>query len=178
MKNDITYGLIRHVDELGRIVVPKEIRKQLNISETDAVEINVSGRCIVIKKYQPLQTLESLCGEYLSALAKSSNVACAICSTEYVLTSRGINLSTDALLSEKVMKHIRLQDTYHYEEETPLSLFENQNFLVDALYPIGTKEKPCGAVIFLHYRNTTAVERGQAKLIADMLTELIRNTGW
>lgn len=49
MKNDTTYGLIRHVDELGRIVVPKEIRKQLNISETDAVEISVSGRSIVIK---------------------------------------------------------------------------------------------------------------------------------
>ena len=43
MKNDTTYGLIRHVDELGRIVVPKEIRKQLNISETDAVEISLSS---------------------------------------------------------------------------------------------------------------------------------------
>ena len=165
MKNDTTYGLIRHVDELGRIVVPKEIRKQLNISETDAVEISVSGRSIVIKKYQPLQTLESLCGDYLSALAKSSNVTCAVCSTEYVLTSRGISLSTEVLLSEKVMKHIRLQNPYHYDE----------NFLVDTLYPIGTREKPCGAVIFLHYRNTTAVERGQAKLIADMLTQLTRN---
>ena len=63
MKNDTTYGLIRHVDELGRIVVPKEIRKQLNISERDAVDISVSGRSIVITTYQPLQTLESLCGE-------------------------------------------------------------------------------------------------------------------
>lgn len=175
MKNDTTYGLIRHVDELGRIVVPKEIRKQLNISETDAVEISVSGRSIVIKKYQPLQTLESLCGDYLSALVKSSNVTCAVCSTEYVLTSRGISLSTEVLLSEKVMKHIRLQNPYHYDEKNILNLFESQNFLVDTLYPIGTREKPCGAVIFLHYRNTTAVERGQAKLIADMLTQLTRN---
>ena len=159
MKNDTTYGLIRHVDELGRIVVPKEIRKQLNISETDAVEISVSG----------------LCGDYLSALAKSSNVTCAVCSTEYVLTSRGISLSTEVLLSEKVMKHIRLQNPYHYDEKNILNLFESQNFLVDTLYPIGTREKPCGAVIFLHYRNTTAVERGQAKLIADMLTQLTRN---
>ena len=175
MKNEITYGLIRHVDELGRIVIPKEIRRQLSISETDAVEISVSGRCIVIKKYQPLQTLESLCDEYLSALANSSNVACAICNTEYVLTSRGINLSSDAPLSKKVMEHIRLQDTYNYDEENALRLFESQNFLVDALYPIGTKEHPCGAVIFLHYRNTTAVERGCAKLIADMLTKLTIN---
>lgn len=175
MKNEITYGFIRHVDELGRIVVPKEIRRQLNISETDAVEISVSGRCIVIKKYQPLQTLESLCEEYLSALAKSSNVTCAICSTEYVLTSRGINLSSNALLSEKVIEHIRLQDAYNYDEENTLRLFDSQNFLVDALYPIGTKEKPCGAVIFLHYRNTTAVERSCAKLIADMLTKLTIN---
>lgn len=172
MKNEVRYGLIRHVDELGRIVVPKEIRKQLNICETDAVEISVSGRCIMVKKYQPLQTLESLCVEYLSALARSSNVACAICSTEYVLTSRGINLSTDVPLSEKVMEHIRQQNAYNYDEENSLSLFDSQNFLVDALYPIGTKEKPCGAVIFLHYRNTTEVEQGCAKLIADMLTEL------
>lgn len=175
MKNETRYGLIRHVDELGRIVIPKEIRRQLNIRETDAVEISVCDRCIVIQKYQPLQTLKSLCVEYLSALAKSSNVACAICSTEYVLTSRGIQLSTDAPLSEKVMKHIRLQDTYHYDETNPLSLFDSQNFLVDALYPIGTKEKPCGAVIFLHYRNTTDIEQGCAKLIADMLTQLTIN---
>lgn len=172
MKNDTKYGLIRHVDELGRVVVPKEIRKQLNICETDAVEISVSGRSIVIKKYQPLQTLESLCAEYLSALARSSNVACAICSTEYVLTSRGINLSTDIPLSEKVMEHIRLQIPYSYDEDEVLNLFDHQNFLVDSLYPIGTKEKPCGAVIYLHYRNTTSVEQGCAKLIADMLTEL------
>jgi len=70
------------------------------------------------------------------------------------------------------MEHIRLQIPYSYDEDEVLNLFDHQNFLVDSLYPIGTKEKPCGAVIYLHYRNTTSVEQGCAKLIADMLTEL------
>lgn len=46
-------GVIRNIDELGRIVVPKEIRKHLGISSTDAVEIFVDGDRIILKKHEP-----------------------------------------------------------------------------------------------------------------------------
>lgn len=46
-------GVIRRIDELGRVVIPIEIRNQFGISEKDPVEIYVDGSSIVLKKYEP-----------------------------------------------------------------------------------------------------------------------------
>ena len=46
-------GIIRRVDELGRAVIPMEIRNQFNIVEKDPIEIYVDGSCIILKKYEP-----------------------------------------------------------------------------------------------------------------------------
>ncbi len=46
-------GIVRKVDELGRIVIPKELRKTFNIGEKDALEIFVDGGKIILKKYEP-----------------------------------------------------------------------------------------------------------------------------
>lgn len=45
-------GIIRHVDELGRIVIPKELRKKFKISEKDPIEIYVDGSSIILKKHE------------------------------------------------------------------------------------------------------------------------------
>jgi len=46
-------GIVRKVDELGRIVLPIELRRTLDIEEKDALEIYVDGESIVLKKYEP-----------------------------------------------------------------------------------------------------------------------------
>lgn len=46
-------GVVRRVDELGRIVIPIELRRTLNIGEKDALEIYVDGNHIILKKYEP-----------------------------------------------------------------------------------------------------------------------------
>ena len=46
-------GIVRRVDELGRIVLPIELRRTLNIAEKDSLEIYVDGPSIVLRKYQP-----------------------------------------------------------------------------------------------------------------------------
>ena len=46
-------GIVRKVDELGRIVLPIELRRTLDISEKDSLEIYMDGPAIVLKKYQP-----------------------------------------------------------------------------------------------------------------------------
>ena len=46
-------GIVRRVDELGRIVLPIELRRTLNIAEKDSLEIYVDGASIMLKKYQP-----------------------------------------------------------------------------------------------------------------------------
>lgn len=46
-------GVVRRVDELGRIVIPIELRRNLDIGEKDALEIYVDGTSIILKKYEP-----------------------------------------------------------------------------------------------------------------------------
>lgn len=46
-------GVVRQVDQLGRIVIPKELRKTFNINEGDALEIYTEGETIILKKYAP-----------------------------------------------------------------------------------------------------------------------------
>lgn len=46
-------GIVRRVDELGRIVLPIELRRTLDIAEKDSLEIYVDGSTIVLKKYEP-----------------------------------------------------------------------------------------------------------------------------
>ena len=46
-------GIVRKVDELGRIVLPIELRRTLNIAERDSMEIFVEGESIILKKYEP-----------------------------------------------------------------------------------------------------------------------------
>ena len=45
-------GMIRKVDELGRVVIPKEIRKKLDIEERDPIEIYIDGESIILKKFE------------------------------------------------------------------------------------------------------------------------------
>lgn len=46
-------GIVRKVDELGRVVIPIELRRTMQIEEKDALEIYVDGEKIILKKYQP-----------------------------------------------------------------------------------------------------------------------------
>jgi transcriptional pleiotropic regulator of transition state genes len=46
-------GIVRKVDELGRVVIPIELRRNMGISEKDALEIYVDGEKIILKKYEP-----------------------------------------------------------------------------------------------------------------------------
>ena len=67
MNETKTSGIIRRFDDLGRIVVPREIRRLLQLNEGDAMEISVAGNSIRLNKYQPLRFREALCGPYLAA---------------------------------------------------------------------------------------------------------------
>lgn len=46
-------GIVRKVDELGRVVIPIELRRTMSIAERDALEIFVEGSHIILKKYEP-----------------------------------------------------------------------------------------------------------------------------
>ena len=69
-------GIVRKVDELGRIVLPIELRRTLDIGEKDALEIYVDGETIVLKKYAPSCVF---CSDTKSVMKYKDKNICAAC---------------------------------------------------------------------------------------------------
>lgn len=166
-------GIIRRIDDLGRIVVPREIRRLLQIHEGDAMEISVTGNGIRLNRYQPLCFRGALCEPYLTAFCKNFRLACAICDTEHVLASKVTTIPREPMLSQPARNHIQVLEPYLYSPDSQMSLLEDGSHMVDSLFPVGTKEQPLGAVVLPHYRTVTDTERICAGLLADILTETI-----
>lgn len=70
-------GIIRRMDELGRVVIPIEIRNQFNIAEKDPMEIYVDGSSIVLKKFEPNCIF---CGNTKNLLEYKDKLICEKCS--------------------------------------------------------------------------------------------------
>lgn len=84
-----TTGIVRRIDELGRVVIPKEIRKTMRIKEGEEMEVCVLDDALVLKKYSPIKTLEKLGEEYAEILHKHTDYACYICDNDEITASRG-----------------------------------------------------------------------------------------
>lgn len=72
-------GIVRKVDELGRVVIPIELRRTLNIAERDALEIYVDGEQIVLKKYEPACLF---CGNAENVVNYKGKNICRLCLDE------------------------------------------------------------------------------------------------
>lgn len=70
-------GIVRKVDELGRVVIPIELRNNLGIQEKDPIEIFVDGSAIVLKKYQPNCVF---CGGTKKLVEYKGKLVCSTCS--------------------------------------------------------------------------------------------------
>ena len=77
-------GIVRNIDELGRVVVPKEIRTKMGIANTDPVEIYVEGDKIILTKYTPVC---HFCGSGDSVVDYKGKKICRSCIEEIKLSS-------------------------------------------------------------------------------------------
>ena len=83
-------GIVRRIDDLGRIVVPKEIRRTLRIREGDALEIFTDREGeIILKKYSPIGELSQFAGEYAESLAQTLGYLVCITDTDQVIAAAG-----------------------------------------------------------------------------------------
>ncbi len=72
-------GVVRKVDELGRIVIPKELRKMMGINEKDPLEIYTEGDTIILKKYVPFC---SFCGNSENLVVLEGKNICRDCANK------------------------------------------------------------------------------------------------
>ena len=82
-------GIVRRIDDLGRVVVPKEIRRTLRIREGDPLEIftDREGEIIFCKKYSPIGELSAFAGQYAESLAQTTGCLACICDMDQVVGS-------------------------------------------------------------------------------------------
>lgn len=83
-------GIVRRIDDLGRVVVPKEIRRTLRIREGDPLEIFTDRQGeIILKKYSPIGELSQFAGQYAESLAQATGNLICITDRDHVVASAG-----------------------------------------------------------------------------------------
>lgn len=146
-------GIVRRIDDLGRVVIPKEIRRTMRIREGDPLEIYTDrdGE-VIFKKYSPMGELGSCVSELAEALSRTSGLSCAICDRDAVIAAAGgakkdvyekaISPDFELLMEQR---HIY----EHQENDTPVSMSGNDPYYVLVATPIITEGDVTGCVAFL-----------------------------
>lgn len=85
-------GIVRRIDDLGRVVIPKEIRRTMRIREGDALEIytDIDGE-VIFKKYSPMGELAEFTAQYCEVLFKAISMPVLITDRDHVVCSMGVN---------------------------------------------------------------------------------------
>ena len=83
-------GIVRRIDDLGRVVVPKEIRRVLRIREGDPLEIYTGGAGeVILKKYSPINELSQFADEYAETASKVLGATIIVSDTDQVISAWG-----------------------------------------------------------------------------------------
>ena len=161
-------GIVRRIDDLGRVVIPKEIRRTMRIREGDPLEIftDRDGE-VIFKKYSPIGELSELAVTYCDVLVKSTEQAVIICDRDHCIAAAGIPKKevlerrvTVAL--EDVMEGRRLFTNHTGEGADAFFALEGVDIPVSIVAPIISAGDISGAVVFLN--NTGAKEISQSDI--------------
>ncbi|MBP2242589.1 AbrB family transcriptional regulator (stage V sporulation protein T) [Cytobacillus eiseniae] len=145
-------GIVRRIDDLGRVVIPKEIRRTLRIREGDPLEIFVDrdGE-VILKKYSPISELSDFAKEYAEALYDSLGNPVLICDRDTFIAVAG-GSKKDYLnksISELVEKTMEDRSSVIMNQQGEIALVDG-NSEATAAYTIGpiiANGDPIGAVI-------------------------------
>src|SRR5690625_1798123 len=98
-------GIVRRIDDLGRVVIPKEIRRTLRIREGDPLEIFVAREGeVILKKYSPINELGHFATEYSDALFDAIHFPVFICDRDEVIAVSGD--SKKEYLNKSIGRHV------------------------------------------------------------------------
>ena len=86
-------GVVRRIDELGRIVIPKEIRRNLGIREGENLEIFTESDSIILKKYCRMTSNSDLASNLCEIIYNTFNYKIIITDREKVIASSGLNIN-------------------------------------------------------------------------------------
>lgn len=152
-------GVVRRIDDLGRIVVPKEIRKTLRIREGDPLEIFTDREGeIILKKYSPIGELNEFATQYAETLAKTTGHIACITDKDTVIAVSGapkkdyleksISSELEKLMEDKVIWTSKEKT----EKKMPVLITDNEfeeKYASQVIYPIISEGDTIGTVMLL-----------------------------
>ena len=149
-------GIVRRIDELGRVVVPKEIRRTLRIREGDPLEIftNRDGE-VILKKYSPIGELDNFAKQYAEALGQTSGQMIMICDRDQVVAASGGAKKEN--IGKKISKDVenlideREVFTTHNSLKKGIAIIEEgeEPSMGEVIYPIICEGDAVGAVVII-----------------------------
>lgn len=134
-------GIVRRIDDLGRVVIPKEIRRTMRIREGDPLEIYTDREGeVIFKKYSPIGELASFAAQYADTLHKVCSLSVVICDRDAVIACSGVPKKeyNDKSLSKALEEIIENRSLYCHRDGTDTIpvLAEGGNFCVSCAMPI------------------------------------------
>jgi len=147
-------GIVRRIDDLGRVVIPKEIRRTMRIREGDPLEIFTDREGeVIFKKYSPIGELAAFAGEYAETLHKTCGLSVVICDRDAVIALSGVPRKeyAEKALSEEMEKLLQGRSLYAWHEgmdQMPVIADGGSHHIVCAM-PIVAEGDVVGAVVSL-----------------------------
>ena len=145
-------GIVRRIDDLGRVVIPKEIRRTMRIREGDPLEIYTDREGeVIFKKYSPIGELMEFASEYAETLFKTCGMPVAVCDKDCVIACAGISKKefVERKHSAEIEGIIEGRNLYIAPSSPEKRIFltdENKNYFVSCAMPIFTEGDVIGCV--------------------------------
>lgn len=116
-------GMVRRIDELGRIVIPKEIRKTLRIQDGESMELIITEEGILLKRYMVMNKLEGLAQNFTDSIYSLIKKNVVITDIDKVLAFSGNNKKEyiDFKVSDEIVEKIKRRESIlepHYKDLT------------------------------------------------------------
>ncbi len=144
-------GIVRRIDDLGRVVIPKEIRRTLRIKEGDPLEIYTDrdGE-VIFKKYSPVGEMQNFAAEYATALQKATGITVFVCDRDAVICVSGASKKEflERKISKKLEEIIDSRAMYMYSEGGEcIEVVENASYYVGCAMPIISEGDVIGCIL-------------------------------
>lgn len=164
-------GIVRRIDDLGRIVIPKEIRRTLRIRESDPLEIFTDREGeIILKKYSPIGEMTTFAKQYAESLAQVSGHTAVISDRDQFIATAGggktlLNKSISKALEEKITNRETSMASKGERNFIQISNDQNEEYLHQAITPIICEGDVIGAVVLLENDSRGKMGEVEQKLI-------------
>ena len=162
-------GIVRRIDDLGRVVIPKEIRRTLRIREGDPLEIfTASDGEVIFKKYSPIGELTEFAVQYTEVLSRATNHPIIICDRDHVVSASGIPKREvlEKRVSDSIEMLMESRSSYIVSPSaTEIYPIDGNEKKASVIYPIIGSGDVSGAVIMLQPEDGSYPSQTDIKLV-------------